>query len=150
MKFYEDFKVGVAVESEQDYELTKEEIISFCSDWDPMPFHVDENAAAESYVGKLFTSSIHTVAIGSKLAHSMKREEAAMVAGLGWDEVRFYAPVCVGDRLRVRSYISAKRESNSKPDQGILTSTIELINQDGVMVASYKISSLIMKRGSVG
>ena len=146
MKFYEDFEVGIVHHSQQEHELTKEEIMSFCAEWDPMPFHVDEAAAEQSFVGKLFTSSIHTVAIGSKLAHSMKKEEAAMVAGLGWDNVRFHAPVCVGDRLKVRSYIAAKRESKSKPDQGILTSTIEVINQDEVMVASYDFSSLIMKR----
>ncbi|WP_101759864.1 MaoC/PaaZ C-terminal domain-containing protein [Oceanicoccus sp. KOV_DT_Chl] len=149
MKYYEDFELGLRHHSEQQHELTREEIISYCKEWDPMPFHVDEAAAAASYVGKLFTSSMHVVAIGSKLAHSMKQEESAMIAGLGWEDVRFFLPACVGDKLRVCSYVSAKRESKSRPDQGILTSTIELLNQDDAIVASYKIVSLIMKKPEV-
>lgn len=146
MKFFEDFELNEMHYSERDYELTKQEIIEFSGQWDPMPFHLDEEVARQSYVGKLFTSSIHTVAIGMKLAHSIKRDEAAVVAGLGWDEVRFHQPVCVGDRLRVKAYVASKRESASKPDRGIVTTQMELYNQDDVMVASYKLLSMVMKK----
>lgn len=146
MKFFEDFELNEQHTSEQAHELTKDEIIEFSSQWDPMPFHLDEEVARQSYVGKLFTSSIHTIAIGSKLAHSIKHEEAAVVAGLGWDEVRFYEPVCVGDKLRVKATVVAKRESASKPDQGIVTTQMELYNQHQVRVASYKFITMVMKR----
>ena len=145
MKFFEDFEIGVVHTSEQDYEISKEELIHFAQQWDPMPFHLDEDIAKQTYVGELFTSSLHTVAIGVKLAHGMKQEEGAVVAGLGWDEVRFHKPVVVGDRLRVRAFIVNKRESKSKPDRGIITTQMELFNQDDETVASYKLSSMVLK-----
>ena len=148
MRFYEDFEIGIPHTSEQFYEVTKEEIMSFAEQWDPMPFHLDEDVAKASPLGKLFASSIHTVAIGVKLAHTMIEEEAAIVAGLGWDELRFLVPVCVGDRLRVRSQLISKRESKSQPDRGILVSLNEVLNQDNQVVASYKMSSMILLRGA--
>lgn len=149
MKYFEDFEVGVSHVSEQDYEITRDEIIEFAGNWDPMPFHLDEVVASQTYVGELFASSIHTFAIGVKLAHTIKHEEVATVAGLGWDDVRFHHPVCVGDRLRVRSQIDSKRASNSRPGHGILTSKIEVFNQEEVTVASYKLSSLVLMRPEV-
>lgn len=147
MRFYEDFELNIPHTSEAEYEVTKEEIIAFASQWDPMPFHLDEEVAKASPLGKLFASSIHTVAIGVRLAHTMIEEEAAMVAGLGWDELRFLIPVCVGDRLRVRSQFIDRRESKSKPDRGILISLNEVLNQHDEVVAHYKMSSMILKRG---
>lgn len=122
--------------------------MSFAAQWDPMPFHLDEDVAKASPLGKLFASSIHTVAIGVKLAHTMIEEEAAIVAGLGWDELRFLVPVCVGDRLRVRSQLISKRESKSQSDRGILVSLNEVFNQHDQVVASYKMSSMILLRGA--
>jgi acyl dehydratase len=147
MRYYEDFKVNIPHTSECDYEVTKEAIIDFASQWDPMPFHLDEEVAKASPLGKLFASSIHTVAIGVKLAHTMMEEEAAIVAGLGWDELRFLVPVCVGDCLRVRSQLVSKRESRSQPDRGILVALNEVLNQQGEVVASYKMTSMVLKRG---
>jgi acyl dehydratase len=148
MRFYEDFEIGIPHTSEQFYEVTKEEIMSFAAQWDPMPFHLDEDVAKASPLGKLFASSIHTVAIGVKLAHTMIEEEAAIVAGLGWDELRFLVPVCVGDRLRVRSQLISKRESKSQSDRGILVSLNEVFNQRDQVVASYKMTSMILLRGA--
>ena len=54
MQYFEDIQVGDARESTEDYELTAAEIIEFCTKWDPLPFHVDERAAAATPVGKLF------------------------------------------------------------------------------------------------
>lgn len=146
MKYFEDLELGVAQLSEQRHTLSKEEIIQFCQQWDPMPYHVDEEAAAGSYVGELFTSSVHTVAIGVKLAHSMQTEAIAVVAGIGWDKVRLHKPVCVGDVLQLRYYVSDKRESRSKPDRGIYTSTLELLNQRDEMVVSFELAAIILKR----
>ncbi len=52
MRYFEDIRVGDAQESAEDYELTEEEIVSFCSKWDPLAFHVDPQAAAATPVGQ--------------------------------------------------------------------------------------------------
>lgn len=146
MKYFEDIVVGSVRESTESYELTKGEIVEFCSKWDPLPFHVDESAGAASIVGKLFTSAIHTVAIAIRLGHAMQREPSAITAGLGWDEVRFHAPACAGDKLRLRGEIIEKRVSDSKPDQGIIRSKLALLNQNDQPVITLKTSSLILRR----
>ncbi len=146
MRYFEDIRVGDAQESTKDYELIEEEIVSFCSKWDPLSFHVDSEAAAATPVGKLFTSAIHSVAIAIRLGHQMQTEPAATVMGLGWDEVRFQTPACVGDRLRLRGEIIETRESASKPGLGIIRSLLTLSNQRGETVISLKAAALIRQR----
>ncbi|MFW2390543.1 MAG: MaoC/PaaZ C-terminal domain-containing protein [Polyangiales bacterium] len=146
MQYFDDIHVGDAKESTEDYELTAEEIVSFCSKWDPLPFHVDENAAAATQVGKLFTSAVHSIAIAIRLGHQMNEEPVATAMGLGWDEVRFHSPACVGDRLRVRGEVIEVRLSESKPGLGIVRSRLTLSNQSGEKVISLKAAALIRQR----
>ena len=146
MQYFEDLVPGSRFEGEQRYQVTAEAVREFCSQWDPMPFHLDEAAAKATPVGRLFTSSIHTFAVGSQLSHQMGGEPLAVMAGLGWDDVRFPKPVCPGDTLRVAVSIADKRESRSKPDRGIATMQAEIYNQHDDMVMSYKVVQLVAKR----
>lgn len=146
MQYFEDIQVGDAKESTEDYELTADEIVSFCSKWDPLPFHIDAQAAAATPVGKLFTSAIHSVAIAIRLGHQMQTQPAATVMGLGWDEVRFQTPACVGDRLRLRGEVIETRASESKPGLGIVRSLLTLSNQRGETVIRLKAAALIRQR----
>jgi len=146
MQYFEDIQVGNVRESAEDYELTAEEIIGFCSKWDPLPFHTDPKAAAETLVGRLFTSAIHTVAIAVRLGHQLNSEPVATEIGLGWDEVRFHAPACAGDRLRLRAEIIETRRSDSKPGLGIIRSRLSLSNQRGETVVSFKAAAMLKRR----
>lgn len=146
MQYFEDIQVGDAKESTEDYELTADEIVSFCAKWDPLPFHIDAQAAAATPVGKLFTSAIHSVAIAIRLGHQMQTQPAATVMGLGWDEVRFQTPACVGDRLRLRGEVIETRASESKPGLGIVRSLLTLSNQRGETVIRLKAAALIRQR----
>jgi len=146
MQYFEDIHVGDAKESTEDYELTADEIVSFCSKWDPLPFHIDAQAATTTPVGKLFTSAIHSMAIAIRLGHQMQTEPAATVVGLGWDEVRFRTPACVGDRLRLRGEVIETRASESKPGLGIVRSLLTLSNQRGETVIRLKAAALIRQR----
>jgi acyl dehydratase len=146
MQYFEDIEVGDVKASAVDYELTAEEIVEFCSKWDPLPFHVDERAAAATPVGKLFTSAVHSIAIAIRLLHDMSTEPTATVMGLGWDEVRFRTPACVGDRLRVRGEVIETRLSESQPGTGIVRSQLKLTNQRGETVIKFKAAALIRQR----
>jgi acyl dehydratase len=126
MQYFDDIRVGDTRESTEDYELTAEEIIDFCSKWDPLPFHVDE--------------------ITIRLGHQMQKEPTSTVMGLGWDEVRFQTPACAGDRLRVRGEVIEVRLSKSKPGHGIVQSVLRLTNQRGETVISFKAAALLRQR----
>ena len=150
MRYFEDIQVGDVKESKEAYELTADEITEFCKKWDPLPFHVDPKAAAKTPVGTLFTSAVHSVAIAIRLGHKMQAEPTATVIGLGWDEVRFHAPACAGDRLRLRGEIIETRPSESKPQLGIIRSLLTLTNHRGEAVISFKASALVQRRSLGG
>lgn len=146
--YFEDIELNKVMHSQAQFEVTPENIKAFAAEWDPAPFHIDEDAAKASPMGKLFASSIHTVAIGVKLSYSYENMSLeSTVAGLGWDKVRFMQPVCPGDVLRSETEVISKRESNSQPGRGVVVCEIRIFNQDDLKVASYEIASLILKRG---
>jgi len=146
MMYFEDIQLNHPRFSPQSHTVTADEIKTFAKQWDPMPFHVDEEIAKLSPIGKLFASSVHTVAIGIRLSHDMMEKDIAVIAGLGWQDVRFPLPTCAGDTLRLKSEIIEKRESKSKPDRGMITSLNTLINQHDQVVAEYKIVTLMFRK----
>lgn len=150
MRYLEDVVVGERIDSVESFLLTEDEIVDFCSRWDPLPFHVDPSAAAASPVGKLFTSAIHTLAIGSHLIHSVGGEPMAIIAGLGWDDVRFLAPACVGDRLRARCSVVEVRPSNGKEDRGVVRFRTEVVNQHDAPIVRFDSAILVWRRGAPG
>ncbi len=146
MLYFEDIDLNKPRHSDETYAVTAEDIKQFASQWDPMPFHLDEDVARLSPIGKLFASGIHSVAIGIRLSHTMMEKDLAVIAGLGWNDVRFPVPVCVGDVLRMKSEVIEKRVSQSKPDRGIIVSLNSLINQNDDVVTEYKIVTMILRR----
>lgn len=100
-----------------------------------------------------------TTEFGGRIAHAMLNlslmhglvVRAGHVVGsglalLGWNDVRFHAPVKVGDTVHARWTTIEKRESRSRPDAGIITDRIELLNQDDRLVASGEVAELVRKR----
>ncbi len=72
---------------------------------------------------------------------------AKAIANLGWDEVRMTGPLFVGDTLTCESEVLEKRESKSRPEQGIVTFRTTGHNQHGAVVGHFKRTILVWKRG---
>jgi len=68
------------------------------------------------------------------------------VANLGWDEVRFPAPLFHGDTVRVETEVLELRDSESRPDNGIVIFEHRAFKQDGTLVASCKRSALMLRK----
>lgn len=145
--YYEDIEVGKAV-SVGEYEITKGEVVKFASKWDPQPFHIDEEAAEGSIHGGFIASGSHVMAIRTWLLHRQP-DHPAVLAGLGWDEVRFPNPARVGDRLSLTIEYLEKRVSQTRPDSGIVHSRITITNQEGNPVLIHKDAILVAKREKV-
>jgi acyl dehydratase len=146
MLYFEDIHLHETRESTATHLVTADEIKKFASEWDPMPFHLDEEVAKATPMGRLFASGAHNIAIGIKLSHTMMERQVAAIAGLGWQDVRFPLPVFADDVLHLRTEIVAKRESQSRPDRGIITTLITLLNQDDAIVTEYKILTMVLKK----
>ena len=107
--------------------------------------HFDAAYAAKTVWKKMLVDSTFTLALLTGM--SVRTVSAKVVANLGWDKVKATHPVFAGDTLYAESTILSKRESKSRPTQGIVTVSTRGINQDGVEVMSFERTMLIHKRG---
>ncbi|CAA0113572.1 Uncharacterised protein [BD1-7 clade bacterium] len=146
MLYYEDITLNNIRRSTDTHEVTAEAIKTFASEFDPMPFHLDEDVARQTPMGRLFASSIHTIAIAVKLTRGLSDEKMAVIAGLGWQDVKLPHPVFAGDELHIESEFIEKRLSRSKPEHGIITTQIRVFNQDNVLTAQLNLSSLVLQK----
>jgi acyl dehydratase len=149
MKYFEDSIINEKRVFPATYELTEEEIVRVGTEWDPQPFHVDKEAAEASHFGGLVACSTHLFGISSKLC-SLDTAPWAAVSALGFTDVKLHAPARPGDVLSLRATCMSKRESQSKPDLGIVQHHTELINQNDEVVFSYVSAALHKKRPTYG
>ena len=125
--YFEDVEVGDGCTA-GPYLVTKNEIIQFAKQYDPVPRHIDEQAAAHSVFGGLTASGSHTFAIFILLTNQLQPHFQVLM-GLGWDEVRLPNAVRPGDELDLELTVLEMRESKSKSDRGIVRNRNLLRNQ---------------------
>ena len=111
----------------------------------PQQVHFDAVYAAKTEWKKLLVDSTFTLALVSGM--SVRTVSAKVVANLGWDKVKLTAPVFAGDTLYAETKVLHKRESKSRPGQGIVTVETRGMNQDGVEVIRFERTMLIYRRG---
>ncbi|WP_254532513.1 MaoC family dehydratase [Natrinema gelatinilyticum] len=145
MRYYEDIEVGETQEF-GEYHVTKEEIIEFAERYDPQPFHVDEDAAAESAFGELVASGWHTASICMRMLVDGPIQDRASMGARGVDELRWKRPVKPGDTLSIRTEVLDKRVSESDPRRGYVDSRLEGITQNGDVVISWIGLGMIARR----
>jgi acyl dehydratase len=143
--YFEDFPAGDVRES-APRRLTREEIIAFASQFDPQPFHTDDEAARRSVFGGLLASGWHTTAILMRLMWETFLKDAASLGSPGVDEVRWLRPVRPGDTLRARFTVVEAVPSRSKPDRGVVRSFTEVLNQHGEIVMTVRGLSIFGRR----
>src|SRR6202158_5063960 len=107
--------------------------------------HFDAAYATKTEWKKPLVDSTLTLALLTGM--SVRSVSAKVVANLGWDKVKATHPVFAGDTLYAESTVLNKRESKSRPTQGIVTVSTRGLNQDGVEVMSFERTMLIYKRG---
>jgi len=146
MIYFEDLTVG----SETIFgsvEVTREEVIEFAGRYDPQPFHLSDEAAAETHFGRIAASGWHTAAmVMSVIARKVTEEEQAGLGSPGIDDLRWKKPVYPGDTLTVRGTIVEKTPSRSKPEIGSFRTETIVTNQNDEVVMSFTSIVLIRRR----
>lgn len=145
VRYFEDYPPG-AVLTAGEIRVTEADIIDFARKYDPQAMHTDPEAAARGHFGGLIASGWHTGAMMMRLFADNFLSPASSVASPGLDELRWLKPVRPGDALSLRVTILEARRSRSRPEQGIVRSLVEVLNQDGEAVMSLKPISLIRAR----
>ena len=146
MRYYEDIEVG-SRSAFGRYKVTREEVMEFAGKYDPQPFHLDDEAAAQTHFGRLSASGWHTCAMTmAMLVGNMKGEKSAGLGSPGVDQLRWKKPVYPGDTLRCESEVIEKRRSASRPEMGIFKTRTQTFNQNDEVVLDMISNGLIATR----
>lgn len=144
---YEDFEVGDTFEHRPGRTITEvDNIWMTLLTMNVQPVHFDAVYAAKTEWKKMLVDSTLTLAIVTGM--SVRTVSAKVVANLGWDKVKLSHPVFAGDTLYAETTVLSKRDSQSRPTQGIVTVRTRGINQNGVDVISFERTMLIYKQGA--
>jgi acyl dehydratase len=142
--YFEDFPLGAVIEY-GGMDVSADEIIAFARDFDPQPFHIDEEAARKA-TGGLIASGWHTCALLLRMNCEAFLMHAAILEEDGVDEVRWERPVRPGDRLHVRRHTLAKRPGEGGRSEGEVEFLYEVINQEGVVAMTQRSLLLLEQR----
>jgi acyl dehydratase len=142
--YLEDFSPGQKFGSGK-LRVERERIKSFAAEFDPQPFHLDDEAAGKSVFKGLAASGWHTASLTMRLLVESEISPAGGIVGAGFEEFRWPRPVRPGDELHLESEVLEVRESKSRPEQGVIRVRTTTINQNGEPVQVF-VGSLIVPR----
>jgi acyl dehydratase len=159
MRFFEDLEIGQRREL-GSFTFTADDIKRFAAQFDPQPFHLDEEAGRNSLFGGLAASGWHVGSVCMKLLVADNERLAALACARGEDvavggpspgfrELRWIRPVLAGDTISFASEVESLRASSSRPEWGILQSRNTGTNQRGELVFSF-LSSVFVPRQNNG
>ena len=143
-RYFEDFAVGQTFGSGR-VRVDKERIKSFAAEFDPQPFHLDEEAARHTIFRSLAASGCHTAALTMRLLVEGDSKPAGGIIGLGLDELRWPLPVRPGDELHVEGEVVEVSLSHSHPHHGLIKVRAKTLNQNGEVVQVF-VANLIVQR----
>jgi acyl dehydratase len=145
IQYLEDFAVGQTFSSPR-HVVDKDQILKFAREFDPQPFHLDDDAARSSIFGGLSASGWHTAALTMRLLADSELKPAGGLIGAGFDELRWPRPVRPDDELHLHIEVLDVRPSRSRPTQGILKIRTTTINQRNEPVQISVGNLIVMRR----
>ena len=125
--------------------LDPDAIRSFAAEFDPQPFHLDDEAAQATLFRGLAASGWHTAAVTMRLLVDSEFRPAGGVIGAGLEELRWPRPARPGDELRLEIEVLDVRPSKSRPEQGIVKVQVTTLNQDDAALQVY-VANLVVQR----
>ena len=143
--YLEDFAVGQVFNTGR-LRVDKEQIFAFARQFDPQPFHLDEEAARNSPFQGLAASGWHTAALTMRLMVDGEFKPAGGILGVGFDELSWPRAVRAGDELRAQSEVLDVRPSKSRPDRGLIWVRTTTLNQNDETVMMFTGNLLVPKR----
>ncbi|HEY4370813.1 MAG TPA: MaoC family dehydratase [Burkholderiales bacterium] len=143
--YLEDCAPGQKYGGSLHLKIEAERVKSFAAEFDPQPFHLDENAAKDTLFRGLAASGWHTAAVTMRLLVASDFKPAGGIIGAGFDEMLWPKPVRPGDELHVEIEVLEVRPSRSRPEQGMVKVRTTTCNQHNEAV-QVSVGNLVVKR----
>lgn len=143
-RHFEDYPVGAVVEL-GSFSLSESEILAFARRYDPQWMHTDPAWAETGPFRGLIASGWHTISALMPLLVTNFLPSGGLVSP-GIDEVRWLLPVRPDEVLTARATIAAARRSRSRPDRGLVTTFLEVLNPEGEPVLTMRPMNFIRCR----
>ena len=145
-RLFEDFEIGDIYEHRPGRSITEADNVWFTLlTMNTHPLHFDNTYSERSEFGKALVNSCLTLSMVTGMSVSDVSQKA--IGNLGWNDVKLLAPVFVGDTIYAESEVLSKRESKSRPGQGIVTVRTLGKKADGTVFLSFERTVLVPKRG---
>jgi acyl dehydratase len=126
--YFEDFEVGQSFPL-GPHTITADAIKTFALEFDPQPFHLDEEAAATSVLGGLSASGFHTGALMLRMICDALLSNSSILGSSNMERLSWLKPVMVGDQLTGTLVVTSLHASRSRPEMGIMNFSAHLCDQ---------------------
>lgn len=144
-RHYEDLAIGEIIELGYTH-VSKDMILTFAREFDPLPFHLDEKAAKQSLLGGLAASGWQTGALSLRMLVDGFLSQIASAGGLGFSNLKWVRPVMAGDTIGGTATIAGLRRAQSRPEWGIVTLDFDIRNQKNQPVMTMTLANLVDMR----
>jgi acyl dehydratase len=143
--YFEDLNPGDKFTS-PSFTLTAQDLIEFAQKYDPQPFHLDREAAEATHFGALVAPGFQTAALSWALAIKTGVFRKSALAGLSVEGLQWLKPVRAGDTLTCHFEVLETRASSSRPGTGITVSRFDIVNQNGELAFTMRMTQLLKCR----
>ena len=145
--YYEDVVVGEERVSAL-HTVTLADIKAFAEiTLDDHPLHWDEEFCKSTVYGRPIAHGLYGLSLIEGLKTKMGLYLVTSLGSLGWEEVRFLKPIFPDDTVHVKLRFANKRESR-KPDRGVVTEQVSLLNQNADVVTEARHATLLLRRSA--
>lgn len=141
-RHFEDLQVGEVIALGPQL-VTKQMIIGFAKEFDPLPFHLEEEAAKQSLLGGLAASGWHTGALSLRMLVDNFLSKTAFAGGLNFKNLRWHRPLFVNDTLSGSVTITELRRLKTRPQWANVTQQFDMRNQKGETVMTMTLSNIV-------
>jgi acyl dehydratase len=144
---WEDFTIGGVAEYGPRH-VSREEMVAFAAEFDPQPFHLDEEAARASLLGGLSASGWHSCCLMMRMLTDGFIGDSTFMGAPGVEEVRWLKPLRPGESVTIRATVLDTRASQSRPQMGFVKFLFEMLNAAGEPVMTLTVTPMFARRAS--
>lgn len=144
-RYFEEWTIGDRLQHQPHRTVTEtDNLLISALTHNPQPLHLDAEHASGSEFGQIVVNGTFTFSllIGLSVGDTTL---GTLIANLGYDKVRMPHPVFIGDTLAAETEVIGLRDSNSRPEAGIVTFAHQMVNQRGVVVCSCERTALVRR-----